>query len=158
MRKMKNNLDEMQEQKLLKIEHNGMWFAFWGLVIAIIVQVAVGKEDLFRSIAGEWIILMCLCIYIAVGCIKNNIWDRKLKPNLKTNVIASIISGAVVGGLFFTKSFVQYNKPIGSIVTGVFMFIIVFSATLVLLSICSLIYKKRVQKAEESIDKDSDEI
>lgn len=29
MKRLKNNLDEMQEQKLLKIEHNGMWFAFW---------------------------------------------------------------------------------------------------------------------------------
>ena len=28
----KSNLDEMQEQELLKIEHNGCWLAFWGLL------------------------------------------------------------------------------------------------------------------------------
>ena len=38
MKKKKNNLDEMQEQKLLKIEHNGCWLAFWGLFIVLIAQ------------------------------------------------------------------------------------------------------------------------
>ena len=33
IRKMKSNLDERQELKLLKIEHNGCWIAFWGLLI-----------------------------------------------------------------------------------------------------------------------------
>ena len=30
MFKKENQLDEMQELKLLKIEHNGFWLAFWG--------------------------------------------------------------------------------------------------------------------------------
>ncbi len=30
----KNNLDERQEQTLLRIEHNGCWLSFWGLMIA----------------------------------------------------------------------------------------------------------------------------
>ena len=38
----KSNLDEMQEQKLLKIEHNGFWFAFFGLFAAIMIQLALG--------------------------------------------------------------------------------------------------------------------
>ena len=39
--KRKNNLDEMQEQELLKIEHNGCWLAFWGLLISMIVQSCI---------------------------------------------------------------------------------------------------------------------
>ncbi len=39
MIKQKNNLDKMQEQKLLKIEDNGEWFASWGLLGAIIIFV-----------------------------------------------------------------------------------------------------------------------
>ena len=38
MRRKKSNLDEMQEQELLKVEHNGCWIAFWGLLAAIIIQ------------------------------------------------------------------------------------------------------------------------
>ena len=30
MRRKKSNLDEMQEQELLKVEHNGCWIVFWG--------------------------------------------------------------------------------------------------------------------------------
>ena len=35
---MKNNLDEMQEQKLLHIEHNGCWLAFWALLAAMTAE------------------------------------------------------------------------------------------------------------------------
>ena len=32
--KKNSNLDERQEQTLLRIEHNGCWLAFWGLLAA----------------------------------------------------------------------------------------------------------------------------
>ncbi len=38
----KNNLDEMQEQTLLKIESRGMWIAFYGLVISLVVHLLIG--------------------------------------------------------------------------------------------------------------------
>lgn len=41
MKKTESQLDEMQEQKLLKIEHTSFWLAFWGLVAAILVQSAL---------------------------------------------------------------------------------------------------------------------
>lgn len=62
MSKIKNNLDEMQEQKLLKIEHNGVWFTFWGLLFAILIQVVLGGKDLFRNIVGEWTVFIYLFI------------------------------------------------------------------------------------------------
>ena len=50
--KRKSNLDEMQEQELLKIEHNGCWLAFWGLLIVMIIQsFAFGSFD-FKALAG----------------------------------------------------------------------------------------------------------
>ena len=36
----KSRLDEMQEQKMLQIEHNGCWLAFIGLFAVILVQLA----------------------------------------------------------------------------------------------------------------------
>ena len=55
--KMKNNLDEMQEQELLKIEHNGCWLAFWGLLVTMIVELFVfGSEEIGRIIIGAWIV------------------------------------------------------------------------------------------------------
>ena len=37
MKMRKNNLDEQQEQKLLKIKSRGFWLAFWGLLIGLVV-------------------------------------------------------------------------------------------------------------------------
>ena len=34
----KSNLDERQEQELLRIERNGFWLAFWLLVGAVLIQ------------------------------------------------------------------------------------------------------------------------
>lgn len=77
--KKKNNLDEMQEQKLLKIEHTGFWLGFWGLAIIIYIQLAMGNSG-FAYIGGETVILLLMALYTSVVCIRNGIWDRKLKP------------------------------------------------------------------------------
>lgn len=148
MSKRNNNLDEMQELKLLEIEHRGTWFTFWGLLIAILIQVVIGGEDLLRQVVGEWVVFMCLAIYICVACLKNGIWDRKLQPNSKTNIAVSLISGIICGIVFFTSSYIKYHKLLGSIATGIFIFIVTFALTLVVLTILASVYKKRIEKLE----------
>lgn len=36
-----SKLDEMQEIQMLKIEHYGLWLAFWGLLVITIVQASM---------------------------------------------------------------------------------------------------------------------
>ena len=122
MKKTKSNLDELQELKLLKIEHNGCWLAFWGLLAVILTQIAIGNDSK-QDLSGEWIVFMCLALYLTVGCIRNGIWDRKLKPNFKNNIMASSIAAVVMGILWFIISYRNYHKLVGSIATGVIMFI-----------------------------------
>ena len=43
MKRMKNNLDERQEQELLHIEHIGVWFCFWALLAALVIQSPVSS-------------------------------------------------------------------------------------------------------------------
>ncbi len=148
MNKKKSNLDEMQEQKLLKIEHNAAWLAFWGLLAAILVQTILGGEDVWRNIVAEWIVFMCLCVYLVIACIKNGIWDRKWKPNLKTHAIFSLIAGIVCGAILFTSSYLKYGKLLGSAATGLFVFIFTFAATLTALTIAASLYQKRRNKLE----------
>lgn len=155
MNKRKNKLDEMQEQKLLKIERNGMWFAFWGLFLAILIQLAMDKEFVFRNILGEFIVFICLDIYILIACIKNGIWDRKLEPNIKNNIIISLLSGVGCGGFFFVSSYLKYQKLLGSIATGIFMLSIIFILTFTALTLFAGIYKKRVKKIESDCDNDN---
>ena len=105
IRKMKSNLDERQELKLLKIEHNGCWIAFWGLLIVMAIQMIVGNDSI-KNLAGEWAVFMSL-------------------------------------------AYRNYHKLIGSIATGIIMFVQVEILCLLALMISSKIYKRRVQKLEE---------
>jgi len=157
MDKKKNNLDEMQEQKLLKIEHNGTWFAFWGLLATILIQSAIGGENLLRNIVGEWVVFMCLALYLGVSCIKSGIWDRKLQPNGKTNIIVSLLASAIFGSLYFVSSYLNYHKLIGSLATGIIIFMETFALGLIALTITMYIYKKRVKKLEEDSEAQSDD-
>lgn len=148
----RSNLDEMQEQKLLKIEHNGCWLAFWGLGIALVVQCCLGAER--SEVAGEWIVFMCLALYIVIACLKNGIWDRKLSPTPKVNLAASFIAGIVVGVIFFFTSYSEYHAFLGSVATGIFMMAMTAGICFVSISAVAAFYKERVRKLESEDDKE----
>lgn len=158
MSKRKNNLDEMQEQKLLRIEHNGVWFAFWGLLVVILIQGLNGGANELRNIIGESIVFFCLAVYIVVACIRNGIWDRHLQANAKTNIIASLVAGTIAGFSNFISSYLKYHKLLGSIATGIIVLSMTAILTFLALSVCASIYKKRVKKLEENSDLESDDI
>ena len=153
---MKNNLDEMQEQELLKIEHNGCWLAFWGLLIAMIVQCfAYGSMD-FRTLAGEWIMFMVLSLYLAFACARRGIWDRKLAMNARTNLVISAIAGIVMGIFNAVMIFRNYQKPVGTIVAAAVTAFITFTLCFVILTIMMKQTEKR-KAAMEAEPEDADE-
>ena len=157
MMKRKNNLDEMQEQELLKIEHNGCWLAFWGLLIAMIVQsFAFGNVD-FKPLAGEWIVFMVLALYLAFACVRRGIWDRKLAMNTKTNLTMSVIAGIAMGLFNAVMIFKNYHKPVVTIAAAVIVAINTFVLCFVILSIMMKQTKKR-KAAMEAEPEDANEI
>ena len=150
--KQKNKLDEMQEQKLLKIEHYGTWIAFWGLLLMIIIQTIAGKENALRDIAGEFIILIALSIYLLAACLKNGIWDRRLAPNLKTNFMISMISGFICGIIIFAVSSFNYHNFKVAVASGFFTMMFTLALTLLALTVTAAVYKKRLTKLENNVD------
>lgn len=149
MKNEKNNLDEMQELKLLKIEHNGCWMAFWGLLAAMLIQMLIGNNSL-KNLAGEWIVFMCLAIYLISGCMKNGIWDRKLKPDFKTNAAISGIAALAMGIFMFIVSYVNSHVVIAAGIAAIMVSFIVGILCLAALMIFSYLHKKRSQKLEEA--------
>ena len=121
---------------------------FWGLLIAMVVQLIAGIHGP-ENLAGEWIVFMCLALYLVIDCIKNGIWDRRMKPDFKTNLIASSIAAAVMGVVWFTISYRNYHKLVGSIAAGAFMFLVTGALCCVALLVVSSVYKKRLKKLEE---------
>jgi hypothetical protein len=150
--KQKNKLDEMQEQKLLKIEHNGVWIAFWGLLLMIVIQTIAGGGNALLYTAGEFIIFFTLAIYMLAAALKNGIWDRRLTPNLKTNTIISLIASFVCGFIIFAVSYFNYHHFMVSVASGFFTMLFTLLLTLVALSVAAAVYKKRVTKLENSVD------
>ena len=142
----KNNLDEMQEQALLKIEHNGCWLAFWGLLAVMAIQMVMGVPG--TQMLGEWIVFMVLGLYIVIACLRKGIWDRHLKANRKTNLIVSLLA-AVATGILVTLSNPYLSEPLDYVlvagISGGFTFLLCFAA----LSISMKLYKKRREKLEQ---------
>lgn len=155
--KQKNKLDEMQEQKLLKIEHNGVWLAFWGLLLMIIIQTIVGGGNALLNIAGEFIILIVLAAYLLAACLKNGIWDRRLAPNLRTNFIISLCTGFICGLIIFAVSYFNYHHFMVSVASGFFTMIFTLFLTLVALSVTAAVYKKRVSVLENTVNEKDEE-
>ena len=141
----KTNLDEMQEQALLKIEHNGCWLAFWGLLAVMAFQMLLGVPG--RQLVGEWIVFMALALYLAAACLRAGIWDRHLQANWKTNVIASLLA-AIAAGTLVMLSNPYLSEPLDYVlvwsITAGFTFLLCFAA----LSICTKLYKKRRRKLD----------
>ena len=154
MKKTENKLDEMQEQRLLHIERNGCWFAFWALLISIFVQMLIFGPGNFKEIAGEWIVFMILAIYLSAACLRNGIWDRRLKPDLKPNLAASLIAAIAAGGILAVINFVNYTEVEAAVITFVLFAIVVFVLTFIALSISAKIYKKRLQDMESRYDEE----
>ena len=142
----KNNLDEMQEQELLKIEHNGCWLAFWGLLAAMALQMVMRVPG--RQMLGEWIVFMALSLYIVIACLRKGIWDRHLKANWKANLIVSLLA-AVATGILVTLSNPYLSEPLDYVLvaglTGGFTFVLCFAA----LSVCTKLYRNRRNKLDK---------
>ena len=142
----KSNLDEMQEQALLKIEHNGCGLAFWGLLAAMALQMVMRVPG--RQMLGEWIVFMALSLYIVIACLRKGIWDRHLKANWKANLIVSLLA-AVATGILVTLSNPYLSEPLDYVLvaglTGGFTFVLCFAA----LSVCTKLYRNRRNKLDK---------
>ena len=143
----KSNLDEMQEQTLLHIEHNCCWLAIWSLAASITVQGILGCY--LDHILGEVICLFLVCTYMAISCLKQGIWDRKILPCRKNNLLCSLTASAFIGIFSY---FLLSGKPIPrervtSITLALMAF--VFLLSMAVLSILTVIYKKRSEVLEK---------
>lgn len=156
MKTLKNNLDERQEQALLNIEKNGCWIAYFALLLSLFVQLAIFGATDFKAIAGEWIIFMLLSLYLVIACIRKGIWDRRLKPNRKTNLIVSIVSAVIFSALFAVVNYVNYKGLTTAILTFVIALVSLFVLVFIALSVCTKIFKKREAKLDAEYDDDAE--
>ena len=145
----KNNLDEMQEQKLLRLESRGFWLIWWALLAAMAVQLLVYGVEAFRLLLGEWVVFMLSSVYVTVACIKQGLWDRKLKSNFKTNLLMSLLAGVVSGGFMGVYSYRSFGAAEAAWWSVAMVGGCTFLLCLLALSLSAAAYKKRRQKLDE---------
>lgn len=143
----KNQLDEMQEQTLRKIESRGFWLMWWGLFAVMTFQFVVMTFQLMMQadisqMAGEWIVFMAACLYTLEECLRNGIWDRHIKASLSTSIVGSLVGGVLSAVVMM---FATHSLAVAG-VTGVIT--VVFTFTLMQAAISE--YKKRHQELENA--------
>ena len=155
MKRTDNNLDEMQEQELLKIEHNGCWLAFWLLLASMVAESVIsGKLD-FGTIAGEWTVFMVLALYLAIACVRRGIWDRRIPMNTKMNVLMSASASIALGIFNGAMIFRNYGKAVGAVAAAVFISAIAFLLCFAALTLAMrLTQKKKAEMEAEPADAD----
>lgn len=136
----KNQLDEMQEQTLRKIESRGFWLMWWGLFAVMMFQVMMQADS--SQMAGEWIVFMAACLYTIEECLRNGIWDRHIKANLSTSIVGSLIGGVVSAVII---AFATHSLIVAA-VTGVITVVFIFA----LMQVAISVYKKRHQELENA--------
>lgn len=134
----KNQLDEMQEQTLRKIESRGFWLMWWGLFAVMVFQVMMQADS--SQMAGEWIVFMASCLYTIEECLRNGIWDRHIKANLTTSIVGSLIGGVASAVIIAFAT----HSLIAAAVTGVITIVFIFA----LMQAAISVYKKRHQELE----------
>lgn len=142
----KSNLDEMQEQELLKIEHTGCWLAYWGLLAVMVIQMVLRVPG--AQILGEWIIFIVLSLYICIACMRKGIWDRRLKANRKTNLVISLLAAIAVTILVVLTN-PYLSEPLDYVLTAGITGGFTFALCFVTLSVCVKLYNKRREKLDQ---------
>ena len=153
----KSNLDEMQELKLLKIESRGFWLGFFGLFLALAVQVFLyGPENIPKQIAGEFIVFLCMGIYLLTGCLRNGIWDRHFQATPAVNIGLSLLAAAVTALFNAILSYRNYRSIGGAFAVFIVYFFMLGVVLSALLCISSALYhRRRKQLEEENPDEES---
>ena len=149
-RNRKNQLDEMQDQKLLQLEEYGFWVMFWALAVSIVIQLIIGGT--IKEVLGEIVVLLIGSIYIAGTTLKNGLWTRASLPTRKGNALASIIPAVLLGTIHIFKMIQGNHMEAKSLLITAAIAVAVYVGCFVILEVLRAAYHKRrtaLDKIEE---------
>ncbi len=151
--KKKNNLDEMQEQKMLHIEHNMAWLAWGGLLAAICGQLLMFGPQGIQYIWGEWILFMVLCVYLVVDCIRNGLYDRYIRPDdTKTQFLLSLAASLIGAALVAVIIYRGFDSGKMALVFFAGTLVVCFTLCIIALHFANQAYHKRAAQLENEAE------
>ena len=144
----KNYPDEMQDQKMLKLEEYGFWIVFWGLAVIILVQLVTGGT--IRQIAGELAALFIGSVFITVTYLKNGLWTRNSTPTRTGNALTSIIPAALLGVIHIIKIVKNQEIKTNDILIIAAVIAVAYVACFIVLELFRTVYQKRRSKLDDT--------
>ena len=149
-----NHLDEMQDQKLLKLEEYGFWIMFWGLAVSIVVQLIIGGT--IKEVLGEIIILFLGSVYLSATTLKNGLWTRTSVPSPKGNAVISIIPAVLIGGIHGIRMIQNNKTETKSLLFTAAIIAAVYAGCFILLEVFRITYSKRRAALDDTDGKESE--
>ena len=149
----KSKLDEMQEQKLARIERNISRIAIFGLLALFLIELFLFGYD-WKVIGGEFILLMILCFYEIIASLRAGVWSRNIAPTRRNNVLAALAAGLVVFVFFLFMTVRWWDLyPLAGVITAAISGVAAFMLTYLLLWVSLREYERR----QEQLDQEADE-
>lgn len=156
MKLFKKIVDERQEQELMRIERIGFWVMFWGLLIAIHVQLFAYGLSL-QQIMGEFIVLLIGALIVSIGCIRKGLWSYVTKPSIQSNSVYSLIGSLTTTSISIALQYKRMSEAenvdlISLLPTFIIQALVMFVICFILLTVSSAITNKRKEQLEANFD------
>ena len=149
----KSKLDEMQEQKLARIERNISHMAIFGLLALFLIELFLFGYD-WKVIGGEFILLMILCFYEIIASLRAGVWSRNIAPTRRNNVLAALAAGLIVFVFFLFMTVRWWDLyPLAGVITAAISSVATIMLTYFLLWASLREYERR----QEQLDQEADE-
>lgn len=148
----RSKLDEMQEQNLRKLESWGYWLTWGALLLSMMIQMLVYKDEAAKYLKGEWIVFMASNLYMVIGCVRLGIWSRRGIPSFKNILLISLLAGLVTGIFVAVYNYLIYGDVLTALATVILASLFTFVLCLLVLVVSLSAYKKRRQKLDSEGD------
>ncbi len=102
-----------------------------------------------HTLAGEFIVLMLMGIYLMGGCLRNGIWDRHLPATPVVNIGLSLLAAAIASLFNAVCSYRDYQSASGAFAVFIVYFFMLGTVLSVTLCICSALYHRKKRRLEE---------
>lgn len=149
-----NRLDEMQNQKLMKLEEYGFWIMFWTLLASIVVQLILGCS--LKEVLGEIVVFLIGSIYLTATTLKNGLWERTSTPSRKGNAAVSAVPAILIGIINVLKIIQNDKADTKSILITIAISIVVYAGCFIILEVLRTAYNKRRTKLDDIDEKEGE--
>lgn len=149
----KSKLDEMQEQKLARIERNISHMAIFGLLALFLIELFLFGYD-WKIVGGEFVLLMILCFYEIIASLRVGVWSRNIAPTRRNNVLAALAAGLIVFAFFLFMTVRWWDLyPLAGVIAAAISSVATIMLTYFLLWASLREYERR----QEQLDQEADE-